>query len=229
MSGVTAYSPVSVEAGLTVSEVSPRKYPSRNASGHVVVGAGGAGVNALKALVGTCDRGIAIDFDAGSLRAAVTGCKGWAVLLKPPLPKSTTRKQRVQQLPAIERALAAFTPRLIKELNGAACVTLIAGLGGRAGSSIGPWVAEVCASLRIPLYAGLIFPAAGEGVVRNQIAEAAAVRIRSRVSVLLEHRTAAFLPKIRSGVLMLEYCEAINELQRRLVLGASRYSRYLDQ
>lgn len=196
--------------------------------GHVVVGAGGTGVNALQSLAGTCERGIAIDFDAQNLKATVLRCGSLLGVIKPPLPNSVTKgKRRVMQLPAIERALATITPQLIKELDGAVCVTLLAGLGGRAGSSIGPWVAEVCGSLRIPLYAGLIFPAAGEGVVKSQIAEAAAARIRTGSCVLLEYRAVALLPVIRSGMLMVEYYEAINELQQRLARSAGWYSQYL--
>lgn len=211
-----------------MSEQSPPRYFAGNVRGHVVVGAGGAGVNAVEALAGTCDRGVVIDFDNQNLQVIRERCGGWVKALRPSLPKSAARGgQRAAQMPAIERALASYSSHLSKELAGGSCVTLFAGLGGRAGSTIGPWVAETCVSLRIPLYAGLIFPAAVEGVVRHRIAEAAAARIRSSACLLLEYRAAALLPAIRPGVLMMEYYEAINELQRRLVGGAGRYNRYL--
>ncbi len=181
-----------------------------------IVGVGGCGGNIATRLYESFPRGVEVIVVNTDLQD-LSFCKANKKLY---IGKQTTRGLGAGMDPEIGRRSAEENREEIDQaINGADIIFITAGLGGGTGSGAAPVIAEIAKEMGILTIGIITKPFSFEGILRRQIADDAAERMRERVDTIIEISNDKIFSVIDVNTSMKKAFSAIDDILKNAVLG----------
>ncbi len=183
-----------------------------------VLGAGGAGSNAVSRMITAKVQGI--DFIA--VNTDIQALYHNPAPRKITIGRGTTRGLGAGANPEIgKRAAEESLEEIKKELEGADMLFITAGLGGGTGTGSGPVIAEVARSMGILTVAVVTKPFSFEGLKRRKNADEALEALKGKVDTLIVIPNDKILSLIDKTTPLTEAFEVVDEVLQHAIEGIS--------
>jgi len=183
-----------------------------------VLGAGGAGSNAVSRMVNAKVAGvefIAVNTDIQALYHNPAG-------KKITIGRGTTRGLGAGANPEIgKRAAEESTEEIKKELEGTDMLFITAGLGGGTGTGSAPIIADLARSMGILTVGVVTKPFSFEGLKRRKNAEEAIDNLRGKVDTLITIPNDKILSIIDKTTPLMEAFQVVDEVLQHAIEGIS--------
>ncbi len=183
-----------------------------------VLGAGGAGSNAVSRMVNAKVNGvefIAVNTDIQALYHNPAG-------KKITIGRGTTRGLGAGANPEIgKRAAEESTEEIKKELEGTDMLFITAGLGGGTGTGSAPIIADLARSMGILTVGVVTKPFSFEGLKRRKNAEEAIDNLRGKVDTLITIPNDKILSIIDKTTPLMEAFQVVDEVLQHAIEGIS--------